>query len=162
MNIALCGFMGSGKTCVGKETAKLTGRKFIDTDELIEQEQGTTIAKIFEEHGEDYFRDLEHEMCKKVAAMNNVVISTGGGALTFKRNVDALKQGSKIILLDADFDVICSRIKNADSRPLFKNKENAKKLYDERKAKYTAAADIIVNGNMSARQTAVEIAEMFK
>lgn len=162
MNIVLCGFMGAGKTVVGKELAKIMGRKFVDTDELIEQEQGMAIAAIFAARGEDYFRELEYEMCKKVAEMKNVVVSTGGGAMTFERNVDAIKKGSKVVFLDASFNVICDRVGNASTRPLFKNRENAKKLYDERKEKYLKASDIVINGNMAARKTAAEIAELFK
>lgn len=162
MNIILCGFMGSGKTVVGGELAKIMGRKFIDTDELIEQQQGVAIKAIFAVHGEDYFRELEHECCKQIAQMKNCVVSTGGGAMTFQRNVDALKNTGKIVFLDADFDVICDRIGNSSTRPLFQDREKAKALYDERKSKYLNAADIVVDGNMSARKTAMTIAESFK
>lgn len=161
-NIVLCGFMGSGKTVVGKELAKILGVKFVDTDELIEEEQGVAIKAIFAAHGEDYFRDLEYEMCKKVAEMNGVVVSTGGGAMTFKRNVDAIKEGSKVVFLDASFDVICDRIGDSTTRPLFQDKEKAKKLYDERKDKYLSAADCVINGDMGARKTAMQIAEIFR
>ncbi len=161
-NIVLCGFMGSGKTVVGKELAKILGVKFVDTDELIEEEQGVAIKAIFAAHGEDYFRDLEYEMCKKVAEMNGVVVSTGGGAMTFKRNVDAIKEGSKVVFLDASFDVICDRIGDSTTRPLFQDKEKAKKLYDERKDKYLFAADYVINGDMGARKTAMQIAEIFR
>lgn len=161
-NIVLCGFMGSGKTVVGKELAKILGVKFVDTDELIEAEQGVAIKAIFAAHGEDYFRDLEYEMCKKVAEMNGVVVSTGGGAMTFKRNVDAIKEGSKVVFLDASFDVICDRIGDSTTRPLFQDKEKAKKLYDERKDKYLSAADYVINGDMGARKTAMQIADIFK
>ncbi|MCH5317232.1 MAG: shikimate kinase [Eubacterium sp.] len=162
MNIVLCGFMGAGKTVVGKELAKIMGRKFVDTDEMIEEETGISIPAIFAAHGEEYFRDLEFEICKKAAMLKNVVISTGGGAMTFERNVEAIKQGSEVVFLDASFDVICDRVGDASSRPLFKNRENAKRLYDERREKYTAAADHIVNGDMSARRTAFIIADLFK
>ena len=161
-NIVLCGFMGSGKTVVGKELAKILGVKFVDTDELIEEEQGVAIKAIFAAHGEDYFRDLEYEMCKKVAEMNGVVVSTGGGAMTFKRNVDAIKEGSKVVFLDASFDVICDRIGDSSTRPLFQDKEKAKKLYDERKDKYLSAADYVILGDMGARKTAMQIAEIFR
>lgn len=161
-NIVLCGFMGSGKTVVGKELAKILGVKFVDTDELIEEEQGVAIKAIFATHGEDYFRDLEYEICKKVAEMNGVVVSTGGGAMTFKRNVDAIKEGSKVVFLDASFDVICDRIGDSTTRPLFQDKEKAKKLYDERKDKYLSAADYVINGDMGARKTAMQIAEIFR
>lgn len=161
-NIVLCGFMGSGKTVVGKELAKVLGVKFVDTDELIEKEQGIAIKAIFAVHGEDYFRDLEYEMCKKVAEMKGVVVSTGGGAMTYDRNVKAIKDGSKVIFLDADFDVICERIGDSSTRPLFSDKKKAKALYDERKAKYLDACDYVIDGNMSARKTALLIADMFR
>lgn len=162
MNIALCGFMGAGKTVVGKELAKVTGRKFVDTDEMIEEETGVSIPAIFASRGEEYFRDLEFEICKKTAELKNTVISTGGGALTFERNVEAIKKGSIVVFLDASFDVICDRVGDASSRPLFKNRENAKKLYDERREKYIAAANHVVNGDMSARKTAFIIADLLK
>lgn len=161
-NIVLCGFMGSGKTVVGRELAKIMGAKFVDTDELIEKEQGVAIKAIFAAHGEDYFRDLEYEMCKKVAQMKGAVVSTGGGAMTFARNVEAIKKGSKVVFLDASFDVICDRIGNSTTRPFFQDKEKAKRLYDERKDKYLAAADYVVNGDMGARKTALEIADLFR
>ena len=161
-NIVLCGFMGSGKTVVGRELAKIMGAKFVDTDELIEKEQGVAIKAIFAAHGEDYFRDLEYEMCKKVAQMKGAVVSTGGGAMTFARNVEAIKQGSKVVFLDASFDVICDRIGNSTTRPLFQDREKAKRLYDERKDKYLAAADYVVNGDMGERKTALEIADLFR
>lgn len=162
MNIILCGFMGSGKTVVGTELSKIMGRKFVDTDELIEQQQGIAIKAIFAAHGEEYFRELEFECCKQIAQMKNCVVSTGGGALTFQRNVDAIKDSGKVVFLDADFDVICDRIGNTNTRPLFQDREKARALYDERKSKYLAAADIVIDGNMSARKTAMEIAELFK
>lgn len=161
-NIVLCGFMGSGKTVVGRELAKIMGAKFVDTDELIEKEQGVAIKAIFATHGEDYFRDLEYEVCKKVAQMKGAVVSTGGGAMTFARNVEAIKQGSKVVFLDASFDVICDRIGNSTTRPLFQDREKAKRLYDERKDKYLAAADYVVNGDKGARKTALEIADLFR
>lgn len=162
MNIVLCGFMGSGKTVVGNEISKIMGRKFVDTDELIEQEQGVAIKAIFATHGEDYFRDLEFECCKKVSEMKNCVVSTGGGALTFERNAEVLKESGKIVFLDASFDVICDRIGNSNNRPLFRDREKAYELYEERKSKYLSAADYVVDGDMSARKTAMNIAEMFK
>lgn len=161
-NIILCGFMGSGKTTVGKELARKMNFKFIDTDELIEKEQGITIKEIFEKHGEDYFRNLEHEICKKVSDMRNCIISTGGGVMTYKRNCDVLKNKNKIIFLDASFNIICKRIGNSNVRPLFKDLEKAKQLYDERKKKYVDASDYIVNGDMSVEETVLEIGGILK
>ena len=162
MNIILCGFMGSGKTTVGTELAKIMGRKFIDTDEMIERQQGVAIKAIFTVHGEDYFRDLEHKCCCDIEKKKNCVVSTGGGALTFQRNVDALKKSGKVVFLDADFDVICQRIGNSKTRPLFQDRDKAFELYNQRREKYLSAADYVVDGNMSARKTAMEIANMFR
>lgn len=162
MNIALCGFMGAGKTSVGRELSKITGRKFVDTDELIEEAQGQTISGIFAEKGEDYFRNLEYETCVKTADIKNAVISTGGGAVTFERNVNALKKGAKIVFIDTPFDVICARVGDASTRPMFKNRENAQKLFNERREKYLAAADFVVNGSQNVRKIALEIAELVK
>lgn len=161
-NIILCGFMGSGKTVVGKELAKIMGRKFVDTDEMIEKEQKIAIKAIFAVYGEDYFRDLEYEVCRKTTEMKNCVISTGGGALTFERNVDAVKKGGKVVFLDASFQTICDRIGNSKTRPLFQDREKARQLYNERKGKYLAAADYVIDGDMSSRKTALDIAQMFK
>lgn len=162
MNIILCGFMGSGKTVVGGELAKIMGRRFVDTDEMIEKQQGIAVKAIFAAYGEEHFRELEYECCKQIADFKDCVVSTGGGAMTFERNVQAVKNSGKIVFLDADFDVICSRIGDCSTRPLFQDKQKAKALYDERKSKYLDAADIVIDGNMSARKTALEIAEMFR
>ena len=161
-NIILCGFMGSGKTVVGRELAKMTGRRFVDTDELVEKKQGIPIKAIFEIYGEEYFRDLEHQVCADTAELKNTVISTGGGAVTFDRNVDALKKGGKIVFLDADFDTICERIGDSTNRPLFQDREKARALFDERRPKYETAADIVIDGDMSAYKTAVTIADMMR
>ena len=161
-NIILCGFMGSGKTVVGKELADKLKFTFIDMDEQIEQEQGTTINEIFRIHGEEFFRDLEYEMCKKIASMQKCIVSTGGGAMTYKRNVDEIKKGSKVFFLDSSYSVICERLKSDDTRPLFQDKEKAKKLYDERKEKYIEAADYVINGDMSITETAQAIVDILK
>ena len=116
MNIVLCGFMGSGKTVVGKELAKIMGRRFVDTDQLVEARSGVSISAIFQVHGEDYFRELERAACAEAAEIPNCVISTGGGALTFDENVRTLRTTGKIVLLDASFDVICQRVGNGANR----------------------------------------------
>lgn len=117
MNIVLCGFMGSGKTVVGKELAKIMGRRFVDTDQLVEARSGVSIPAIFQVHGEDYFRELERAACAEAAEIPNCVISTGGGALTFDENVRTLRTTGKIVLLDASFEVICQRVGNGANRP---------------------------------------------
>lgn len=97
-----------------------------------------------------------------MADIKNAVISTGGGAVTFERNVNALKKGAKIVFIDTPFDVICARVGDASTRPMFKNRENAQKLFNERREKYLAAADFVVNGSQNVRKIALEIAELVK
>ncbi len=161
-NIILCGFMGAGKTAVGKALAKVMNYNFIDTDELIEKEQKITIKEIFEKYGEQYFRDLEHEVCKKIADMEKTIVSTGGGVMTYQRSCDAIKKGGKVIFLDASFYVICERIGEDDTRPLFKDKAKAENLYNERKEKYKAASDIVINGDMTVEKTVAEVLKLFQ
>ena len=154
--------MGAGKTVVGKELSKIMGFKFVDTDDMIEKEQGIAIKAIFAARGEEYFRLLEKELCKKLALTSNSVISTGGGMLVNSENADELRKSGKIVFLDASFDTIRERIGSNTNRPLFQDVDKARALYDERKAKYNAAADYVVSGDMSARKTALTIAEIFK
>ena len=154
--------MGAGKTVVGRELAKLMGFKFIDTDDMIEKEQGIAIKAIFAARGEDYFRTLEREICKKLSSTSNCVISTGGGTLTFKENADELKKSGSVVFLDASFEAIYERIGNNTTRPLFQDAEKARELYNERKSLYTEAADYVVDGDTSARKTALTIAAIFK
>ena len=90
-NIVLCGFMGCGKSTVGKNIARKSGRKFLDMDSYIEQKAGMTVSEIFEKYGEEKFRDMEHDACVELAGLEGLVIASGGGAFTFKRNVEAFK-----------------------------------------------------------------------
>ena len=161
-NVILCGFMGCGKTSVGKQLASILNCKFIDTDELIEKEHKKTIEEIFKDNGEDYFRDLEHEICKKISNIKESVISTGGGLMTYNRNVEEIKKENIVIFLDASFSVICKRIGESDTRPLFKDKEKTKKLYDDRKEKYMLAADYTIDGNMSIKDIILAILNILK
>lgn len=161
-NIILCGFMGAGKTVVGKELAKMLGCRFVDTDEMIEKEQGIAVKAIFAVHGEDYFRDLERGVCERLGNTKNCVIATGGGVMTDPDNAAALKRGGKVVFLDASFDTICERIGNSTTRPLFQDKEKAHALYLARREQYLAAADYVLDGDMSARKTAMMIADFLR
>ena len=106
-NIILCGFMSCGKTTVGKKLADFIGYKFIDTDEMIIELSGKSIKEIFAEGGEELFRDMEHEVAKKLDSLEGYVISTGGGMMTFDRNIDVINNGI-VIYIDTPFN-ICYR-----------------------------------------------------
>lgn len=83
--------MGCGKSTVGRNLARKTGKRFVDMDAYIEKKTGKTISEIFTDQGEDGFRDIEHEVCLELADKSNLIIATGGGALTFERNVRVFK-----------------------------------------------------------------------
>lgn len=148
-SIFLCGFMGCGKTTIGKILAKRTGREFIDMDKYIEEKENMTVSQIFETHGEDYFRDVEHQVCKELSEKQDLIVATGGGALTFQRNVDVIRKSATVLLISVPVEVISKRLKNDTTRPLLQrsDKEEAmRELYNKRLPIYTDAATVIVNG----------------
>ena len=151
-NIVLCGFMGCGKTTVGKALAKKTGMSLVDTDKYIEEKENMTISDIFKVYGEEYFRELEHKACVELADKSNLIIATGGGALTFERNVNALKKSCVIVLLDVPVDVLYKRLEFDTTRPLLQRadkKEAMTELYNKRMPVYKKASDIVIDGNAS-------------
>ena len=151
-NIILCGFMGCGKTTVGKLLAEKTGRQFIDTDHAIESDSSMSISQIFEKYGESYFRGLETSLCSKLSQKKRCVISTGGGLILNSVNAALLKQNGLIVLLDVNVQEIFRRIGGDKSRPLLNSDDSAgaiDKLYRERLPKYMDACDIVLNGEKS-------------
>ena len=162
-NIVLCGFMGSGKTTVGRLLGKITGMRFVDLDKYIEKKYNTTIRQIFDEHGETYFRDLEHEAAKELAQRKNHIISAGGGTLLFDRNVEVLKKSCTVILLSVPLSVIKYRLRNDKKRPLLQRADKEKvmeDLYNARLPLYQKAADHTVNANQSPYAIAHSIANL--
>jgi len=137
MRIALIGFMGCGKTTLGKLLAKRLGYKFIDTDSEIEKRIGLTIPKIFEKHGEKFFREKEKEVMLDILKKDNIVIATGGGLPAYKNNMKILNENALTVFIDVDFETIWNRIKQDANRPLAKKgKEFTLKLYNLRKPFY--------------------------
>ena len=143
--IVLIGMPGCGKTTIGKILSTQLNLKFYDMDEYIQETSGKTIAELFEK-GEDNFRDLETQACRDLIKKNNVIISTGGGVVKRKENVDILKEDSTIICLDRPVEKIIGDV-DVSKRPLLKDgKEKVLVLYKERYELYKKAADkIIVN-----------------
>ena len=166
MNIVLCGFMGCGKTTVGKILAEKLAMKFVDVDDLIEQEQGMTISEIFEKHGEIGFRKIENETIKKVSQWNNAIVSTGGGSVLNIDNVTALKSSGKIFFLDVMADTVLARLKDNTTRPLLQRPDKEKAVNDlmnERRSKYEACADfVITTANESPIVCANDIIKLYK
>lgn len=147
-SIALIGFMGAGKTAVGKVLARKLGKEFIEMDSLIEQKAGKTIPEIFNEAGEIRFRELEIEVTKEVAGKKHVVIACGGGVVLNKINIDRLRQEAIIVYLKAPPQVILKRVaKDENERPLLGEDQarRIKELLSFRKPFYERAADTTID-----------------
>jgi len=139
--LILTGFMGTGKTTVGRRAAERLGWVFVDTDELIEATEGRTIAAIFSKEGEAYFRAREREAIRKVAALENVVIATGGGTIVDEENLRVLEAAGPVVCLTARVDVILQRTRG-DSRPLLADADGetaVRSLLAAREAAYRRA-----------------------
>jgi shikimate kinase len=149
MNIVLIGFMGAGKTTIGRLLAKDLNRKFYDCDNLILQKMEMTIDQIFRLYGEIKFRAVETEILTKLTNLNNIIIATGGGAITRYRNIELIKKNGIVVYLYADLLVIYERIiKDKNKRPLL-GKENTfnemVKLITTREELYKKVADITID-----------------
>ena len=146
-NIVLIGFMGSGKTTVGKLLANELGAGFIDIDEKIVEQEGKTINEIFETQGEPAFRELETQYLEKLLTKKNKVISTGGGIILKEENVSLMKRIGTIIFLHSDEEQLIRHLEGDQNRPLLKADDyraRVKELLSQRESKYLNAADMII------------------
>lgn len=148
-HIILTGFMGTGKSTIGRRLANRLNLIFIDTDHEIEKEEGKSIPEIFNQHGEDYFREVESELfIQLLSNENQKVISTGGGIILSQKNRKAMLN-HQVILLEASIDEIMRRVKENENRPLLNQgvelKERISHLIQERKKYYSEVATIKVN-----------------
>ena len=162
MNVVLIGYRGTGKSTVGKVIAARLGCELLSTDAEIVKSAGQTIPQIVEQHGWEYFRDLETKMCQGLAGKDGLVLDTGGGAILRPQNVDMLKRTGKLFWLTASVETIAKRIGSDTQRPSL---TGAKSFIDEiqdvlreRAPKYQAAADhVIETEGKSVSQVADEI-----
>ncbi len=153
MNIVLCGFMGCGKSTVGRRLAENTGFALVDTDSYIEQQAGMTVRDIFAAEGETVFRSREHEACVTLGKQNNLIIATGGGAVLREDNVTALRQNGTIVWLRVTPETVIDRLKDDATRPLLQreDKEQAvKELMTARTPLYSRAADVQIDADGDA------------
>lgn len=149
-NIVLSGFMGSGKTTVGRRLAAALDMQFVDMDLYIEKKTGMTVKEIFAEYGELHFRALETETVKELAQSNHFVIATGGGTLMQPQNVRGLPSRRRYHLLSRRTagPPLQERLKNDKRRPLLQTPDRRaviERLLNERRPKYLASADVIVD-----------------
>lgn len=162
-NIVLIGMSGVGKTQKGKYIARKTGMDYLDTDTAIVEQEGKSIDEIFTQYGEDYFRDIEEDIIKKVSMLQDTIISAGGGIILRKSNMDFLKENSFIVYLKGDINTIVDNLKDSNTiRPLLKNSEDLYKsvceLYKSREYLYELYSDRVVDiENKSAENVYNEV-----
>lgn len=148
-NIALIGFMGAGKSAVGRALATKLSMRFIDLDLQIQEKAGKSIAEIFARDGEPAFRLMEEEVSREAAAREATVISCGGGTVLAHQNTGLLRQTSVIVYLSADRDTLLRRVLNSkEKRPLLEVIDPASAMDDllkHRRPLYEKAADIIID-----------------
>ncbi len=164
-NIVLTGFMGTGKTAVGRELSRLLSMKFVDIDAEIEKDSEMSISDIFRDFGEKHFRDIESRMIKKVAKEQNLVVSTGGGAVLREENMDALRENGMIFCLDACPATVLKRTARNEDRPLLKVSDPLAKIEELmyfRRPFYEKAGILIDTEGKTPLQIAEEIAETFR
>jgi len=156
--IVLMGFMGTGKSEVGRRLAQRLGRAFVDTDQLVEERAGKRVAAIFAEDGEAVFRTLERDAVADAVGRSGAIVSVGGGAVLDPENVRRLREAGMLIYLTARPEVILRRIGNAASRPLLKDDPHGavSRLLAERGPVYAAAADVTVD---TSERSAAEVVE---
>jgi len=131
-HVILAGFMGTGKTAVGRRLARRLGRGFVDTDGLIEATAGRSVAEIFRDEGEEYFRRLEREAVAKAVTMPDAVVAVGGGALGDPQNRRQLLAAGPVVCLRATPEAILERVGDAKSRPLLASLSPAERLAEIR------------------------------
>ncbi len=164
MKIVLIGFMGSGKSTISKLLKSEMKLPLFDTDQMIESESKMKIKDIFALHGEIYFREMEMRICKELGSVESGIISTGGGVVVNRINLESLREnGGQIVSLYSDFETISKRVLMQSDvvRPLFQNIKNANRLFQERAPLYKAYSDMEVDTrNKSASEIVSEIINM--
>ncbi len=165
-NVALIGFMGTGKSLLGRMLAQRWGWRFVDTDTLVEQKVGCSVARIFERFGEEYFRQRETEVLRSLESLRHLVIATGGGVPTRSENVSSLRRHAVIVLLTAKPDVILQRVQPIATRPKLASASDPlaeiRRLLKEREEAYGCADLRLDTSNLSPMEAVQRIENLVK
>ncbi len=148
MNTILCGFMGCGKSTIGKHLAQKYNSKFIDLDDYIVEKQNMSISDIFKEFGEAKFREIETQAITEISEFDNYIVALGGGAILNPLNAEILKKSGKIFFLNISAEEVYKRLKDDTSRPLLQTDDKLGAINDllqKRMPLYINAADYIID-----------------
>jgi shikimate kinase len=158
-NIFLVGFMGAGKTTVSNYLSAMLALDRIEMDELIVRKEGMSINGIFEEYGEEYFRNCESNALMELQKRKQLVVSCGGGIVLRDENIANMRKSGRVVLLTATPETTLERVKDSDERPILRNNMNVEfiaGLMEKRRERYLKAADIIVSTD---GKTVLEVCE---
>ncbi len=163
-NIALIGFMGTGKSSVGRLLAEQLHYSFLDTDEMIEASAGKTVSAIFAEDGEPAFRKREQEIVTELAARNRTVVSTGGGLGANEQNLANLKEHALVVCLWASPDKIWERVRSQTHRPLLREADPLAKIREllAARERFYKQADVLLNTELrSVKEVAQQVLHQY-
>ena len=164
-SIVLVGLMGAGKTCIGTRLARKLGMGFVDADDEIEMAAGCTIEEIFDQYGEQAFRDGERRVIARLLEGDPRVVATGGGAFVNPETRENVRRRGISVWLKADVDVLLHRVSRRNNRPLLKSgdkRETLERLIDERYPAYAEADLTVESGNDSPDITVAKVIEALK
>ncbi len=149
IRLSLTGMMGSGKTSIGKVLAEKINIPFYDSDELIVDKMDLDIPDIFRNHGEDFFRNQEEEVCNDILKKETFVLALGGGAILNKKIRDSINNNTLSIYLKTDQSILFERLKNDKSRPLLQGSDLKKKINDiiSERERFYLKSNIVVDNN---------------
>lgn len=163
-NLVLIGFMGTGKTTIGRKAARRLGMQFIDTDHEIERVTDMTVNDLFKKHGEIRFRSEEKAAVKRITRNDHQVIATGGGVVLNQENIETLRKNGIIICLSATDDVIYDRVKGKKNRPLLQTEnplETIKNMLAERKPLYEKADGVVETTGREVEDVVNEVVRLY-
>jgi shikimate kinase len=155
--IFLVGFMGAGKTTVGRALAERAGYAFLDTDAEVEARAGRSIEELFHAHGEGYFREREWEALLAVAGRTRLVVATGGGLFLAEAHRDFIRRHGVSVWLDVPLEAVWERCRELPGRPLFTTRAELAELLAARRARYALADHRVAVGGQDAETIAAEI-----
>lgn len=164
-NIVLVGFMGTGKSTVGKILAQTLSRTFLDMDAIIEERQGRSIPQIFAQEGEPYFRKLERALVQELAARENLVIAPGGGIVLNAANLADFSKSGLVVCLTASPNSILKRVEHDTNRPLLQGGDKLQKITDllnRRRLLYDAIPHQIPTDGLAPDAIAEHVLKLFK
>ena len=159
-NIIITGFMGTGKSTVGKQLAEALSRPFVDTDAVIVEQAGKPISRIFAEDGEAVFRHYERRVCRFYAGQSGYVIATGGGMLIDPENRQVMMASGLVVCLTASKEAIAQRLQHETGRPLFSS--DWERLYEARREAYEAIPHQIDTSALSPDEVAEEVMKLWQ